>query len=148
MDQDAIGNSGSTQPLPHLPRELIDEILSLTFNLWTTFYSRSHVEISSGYSPPHLLHFHPTTRRSFARDYYVNTIFHCRSENLLIKWLLSLPEEHIILLRQVRYTGRVRTEHSRSSERKACEALREKVVLRLRAKWPELKDCTFLTVWS
>lgn len=88
------------QRLEDLPRELYEYIYELTFTSDTKPRS-----IWEGYHPPSTLQVSHETRRSFARQFYHgrdDALFFCWDHEKCLRWLLSLPREHVALLREVR----------------------------------------------
>lgn len=79
-----------------LPRELFDYIYSLTF-----LPIENHIVVNADYRPPSNLQISRTTRKTAALQYFTITEFHFTDHNLCLKWLLSLPKEHLSMLRSV-----------------------------------------------
>lgn len=147
------GSSSKTERLialvQSLPQELIDAIIAYTFTP-----SKRQIEISAGYSPPALLSVNSGTRRVFAKNFYSKTIFHSRSEDLLARWLISMPAAHRALLKRVRLVRRPEgkgegPKGSLRDEKKECAAVRERMASKLMAAGAEVDDSSvFTTVWT
>lgn len=86
------------QRFNHLPQELRDYIVDLTFSPCTI---SGRVDIDASSLPPSILRVDSTTRRAVAEEYYSNSTFHCNDTKACVKWLESLPKEHLYLLRSV-----------------------------------------------
>lgn len=130
-----------------LPQELIDAIQAYTFTA-----SKKQIEISAGYTPPALLSVNSSTRRSYARDFYCETIFHSRNEDLLARWIISLPVSHRETLKRVRFIRHMKAkgekaESSLTDEKKTFATIREQIALRLSMGGVEVEDLKYFTVW-
>jgi hypothetical protein len=85
--------------LAGLPQELFEYIYDLTFTSDERIQS-----IYEGYRPPSILQVDRSTRETFAETFYgrEDAIFFCWDHEKCLKWLLSLPREHVAMLHHVR----------------------------------------------
>ena len=87
-----------------LPRELFDEI----YDSVTTTSARE-VRMTKSYEPPVLLQYNRNAREQCARSYYRNATFFFDVDmeaHYFFLWLMSLPPEHVRMLRDVRFVDR------------------------------------------
>lgn len=97
--------AGLEQHLTTLPAELYDYIFRLSFS------ANSAIRIiTPAYRPPAILQVSQATRHNVAQEYYCQeSIFLFNNHEVCLKWLLSLPADHIRML------GHVRCESASSS---------------------------------
>ena len=91
----------STHELAHhiqnLPPELADQI----FELALAWDKDAHT-IDEFYEPPTLLHIDRTSRQKYAYPFF-NATFQVDNTPLLLRWLKSLPAEHLSLIKALRH---------------------------------------------
>ena len=91
-----------------LPPELYNTIYDLTFTAYSI--QGANVELDSSYRPPSCLQVSKASRDEFAASYYAHTIFmfsqrasYTESITTGVNWLVSLPPEHVAMIRCLRY---------------------------------------------
>ena len=85
------------QRLDELPAELYSAIYDLVFTV-----EAASLSVKPEYLPPTILQVSNATRRQMAQQYYGTSQFHFNDFPLCLRWLLSLEDEHLMMLREVR----------------------------------------------
>lgn len=128
-----------------LPAEPFNHVFDLTFTL--PVEPGHPLEIDGSYKPPSILQVDAITRNKLAPDYYSQTKFECKSENLLSNWLCSLPRAHSDVLEKVRL--HVQSEQyllPANFERRAAKETWTRVQDQCGQRYLSLHGCEFIEV--
>lgn len=118
VEQEAKAAGDLSGPVQSLPTELRDYIYDLTFSTGTKHWSAlGEKDIDETYKPPPLLHMNRHIREVYAKQFYGNhdSIFWFSSPEVALKWLASLPKDHLEMIHHIRVPKLVK--HAASSRR-------------------------------